>query len=260
MEVTKIVPQFFYDVIARGVPGGVLLIGASLSLGSDVGVTDIVLTGIDTKAEPITSTILLVTLFAFYSYVLGHIFEPLGDIITNWDKFKNRFEKYLKVLETCVDPDKSELPRNIQQFLATEINLSQENLTTNFKHSTILFIWSDWLRLKSADVGSRIVKLRAEYRMLIGLSVVGLSTTTIHLVAAASMTNVTFNWLIIAGGLFVFTMGLIGYCRAYKTFQWSVINNYFATKTLDNKKTRSDKVKKVAVSADELIRNLKEIS
>lgn len=234
MEVSKIVPQFFYDVIARGVPGGALLIGWSFALGSTTDVNDIVMTGIEGDPASITSTVVFLVLFAFYAYVLGHIISPVGEWISKSDLVNNRYSDFLHVLRNCVDPEKSTLPKNIQQYIKQELDIDEGNESDNFEYTSILFIWSDWLRFKSADAGSRIVKLRAEYRMLIGLSVVGAVTSGLHIVSWIFIKDVKLDLLVILLGPLVFYLGLIGYCRAYKTFQWGVINSYYAEKIIES--------------------------
>jgi hypothetical protein len=230
VEVSKVVPQFFYDVIARGVPGGALLIGITFALGDSVSVKDIVLSGITVTSAPTTSAILSLVLFAFFAYVIGHIVGPAGDWISKLKIVDDIFSDYLHVLRNCVDSGKSKLPKRVQEYLRTEIGENGEN--TNFEYMSILFIWSDWLRLRSADAGARIVKLRAEYRMLIGLSVVGAFTSIFHVMwVIVGETKLSIS--LIAISILVFCMGLIGYCKAYSTFQWGVINNYYAQKMID---------------------------
>ncbi|MCP4430777.1 MAG: hypothetical protein GY806_07360 [Gammaproteobacteria bacterium] len=237
MEVSKIVPQFFYDVIARGVPGGAFLIGVSFALGEDISVKRIVMAGLDISSAPTTEAILLLVLFAFYAYVIGHVIGPASDWVSKLKLLDLAFSNKFHVLRNCMNPEESRLPRNIQEFLKNEIGENDE--TDKFQYTSVLFIWADWLRLRSADAGARIVKLRAEYRMLIGLSVVGMLIIIIHVIWVIFV-EISLNVKLIVISFLVFSLGLLGYCKAYSTFQWGVINNFYAQKIIDESKYESE--------------------
>ena len=146
------------------------------------------------------------------------------------------FSDYLHVLRNCVDPDKSKLPRKVQKYLEREID--EDGEFSNFEYTSVIFIWADWLRLRSADAGARIVKLRAEYRMLIGVCVAGLYSLILHVIwAAAGKTDFSLGLALFC--LLVTFLGLLGYCKAYATFQWGVINNFYAKKLIDDAQPES---------------------
>jgi len=238
MEVSKIVPQLFYDVIARGVPGGALIAGTSFSLGDSASIRDIVMVGFSGANASVSATLSFFLLLMFYSYILGHIISPVGDWVVDRDIIKSKFSIYLHVLKDSVDPGKSTFPRKIQKYLREQAGIFQDDIDSgkenkNVKFTSVLFIWSDWLRFKSADAGSRIVKLRAEYRMLLGLSVVGVYTAVLHVICSAFIDDVSLNIVLIVSGIALSWLGFLGYCKGYSTFQFSVINNYYAEKVIE---------------------------
>jgi len=238
MEVSKIVPQLFYDVIARGVPGGALIAGTSFALGDSASIRDIVMVGFSGSNTSISVTLSFYIVLMFYSYILGHIISPVGDWIVEQKIIKLKFDTYFQVLRDSVDPNKSKFPGKIQRYLREEVGIFEDDIKSGDEHSndkftSLLFIWSDWLRFKSADAGSRIVKLRAEYRMLLGLSVVGVYTVALHLVCLVFVEAVSLNIVLIISGILLSWLGFLGYCKGYRTFQYSVINNYYAEKEIE---------------------------
>lgn len=242
MEVSKIVPQFFYDVIARGVPGGALIAATSFSLGDKASIQDIVMYGFDGKIEDVSPTISFLILLAFYSYALGHLIAPIGDRISKLKIVDDHFKSELHVLRHAIDPKKSKFPKRVREYLEKEVGISKNGILNEdeskvVEYTSVLFIWSDWLRLKSADAGARIVKLRAEYRLFIGLCVVGLYSAFFHILSYLYLMYIekpiSFNIVLVLGGLVASCLGLYGYCKAYSVFQYSVINNYYAGRGIE---------------------------
>ncbi len=77
------------------------------------------------------------------------------------------------------------------------------------------------------------MKLRAEYRMLLGLSVVGVYTAILHVICSVLIEAVSLNIVLIVSGIVLSWLGFLGYCKGYSTFQFSVINNYYAEKVIE---------------------------
>ncbi len=82
MEIQKLIPQFYYDLISRVLPSGVAFIGFSRALGETPGSA---LTDLFEGAGALKGSAFFLTLsLILTSYLLGHLIAPLSYL----------FEKY----------------------------------------------------------------------------------------------------------------------------------------------------------------------
>ncbi|HHJ16361.1 MAG TPA: hypothetical protein ENJ80_06645 [Gammaproteobacteria bacterium] len=234
MEVAKIVPQFFYDVIARVIPGTAAIIGASVAMGYDIVNITVAPFGGSTKL--LNSSFFFVTMLFGYSYVAGHLINPLGDILR--PLIEKLFPGQFHILRTEISTENGSLPENMRDLLAKETDMNDScpvpdgtQAQNKGIYTSLLFIWADWLRLERPDVGARLVKLRAEYRMQIGLTVAATITLLLHVVSCLAY-QYELNIILIVFSLCVVVLSSTGYAQSYGTFQWSVINNYYAAKCM----------------------------
>lgn len=251
MEVSKVVPQFFYDLIARGVPGGALLIGLAIATGNTANLAEKTMLGIPLGKESATSYFIFLILFFLYSYILGHIIEPIGDCMRQSNWLKRLFPEQTDVIKHSLSLKTSRYATGIRKQMIDELDSvvrhemqAQAGITDDeqefiqkegpkFEYIYMIYLWAEWLRCKNPDAGARIVKLRAECRMLIGLCVVGAITFIVHLFYALLNKNVALNSIILLISLFVFMLCLAGFAEIYKIFQHGVINGYLITKSVE---------------------------
>jgi hypothetical protein len=91
-----------------------------------------------------------------------------------------------------------------------------------------LFVWYDWLRVWKPEAGMRVTKLRAEYRMFGGIAAASWFAAVLHL-SLALVGSVRFQAGFLLVGLLVVGFASWGMVRTYRTFQWSVLNQYYVT-------------------------------
>ncbi len=159
MEVFKLIPQIFFDIIARVVPGVVAMLLLHLEFP---GFWRSLLEGIsanqlDSNNAAVFSFLTLLGL----SYLGGQIVAPLGILLENTGQSK---ETLAYLFAEDVD-----LKRPIISALREELGNPSAYCKS---HEKVIWYWYDWLRVHAADAGALTAKLRAEYSMYYSLSVV----------------------------------------------------------------------------------------
>jgi hypothetical protein len=151
MNFGLVIPQIFYDLIARIVPGMTILTTSYFVYrGSDITTEDIRL-ALNWFTSNDTHIIFVFLSFILVSYILALIIEGLGMFL------ELRFKIFSR------------------KYSAGEYNDIIGNVSDDFKTSNILQlpnfsfasipIMLDFIRMKEPGVGSRLVKLRAESNM-----------------------------------------------------------------------------------------------
>lgn len=244
----KSIPQIFYDVISRVIPGSVSIIGIMMALDTTISET-IFLPFLEVKAFS-DSSIFLVMIFLVCAYILGHLFNPIGDLLYT-HLLSKIFKSYANVLYTVVNsPEKCKLSSKIIEFI-NKIDIkkgqsnSQEEKNNDWKEKSnemdedylsLIYAWSDWLRNQDSNMGARLVKLRAEYNLHAELGVAGMVTVLIHIIA---IPKPSWDYELIAIAAIVSVLSSLNYLKAFRVFQISVINNYYATHDKSNNSNKS---------------------
>jgi len=159
------------------------------------------------------------------SYVLGHIISIVSD---PFEKKLARFlmPKSYNILNQSISSE-SRYPEKIRDFLVEEVSTRQKEKENV---GVTIFIWYDWLKIHSPDAGARCAKIRAEYRMHSGISVVMIVTILIQLLFLVVFgSQLELSLLVLSAILAV--LFLLGHARHHKVFEWSVINQYYAAKS-----------------------------
>lgn len=226
MDKTKLVAQLYYDVISRVIPGVMSLVMISSALGRDLGslVADPFLGAPALRGSPLFLGIALVGA----AYMLGQLLAPLSDLYERRvvdDAVPRRYWVY-----PAAALDEGEHPAPVRRFVLRELGGEGEGASPGAESiRRVVFLWYDWLRVWRPDAGGRVEKIRAEYRMFGGVAVASLGAISLHLLRAlveASLPSLSF----LLAGLLMAAFSTWGMVRMFRTFQWSVLNQYFVAK------------------------------
>ena len=226
MDALKLIPQLFYDLIARVLPGSVALILLGLSTNLKLGKW---ITDFWEGATAIQGSALWLGFgFLVAAYLVGHIISPISDFIEN-RYVKRVFSDYFEVLQIGLSSEHIYSPE-MRKVLFRELGAATDNdisQITSSQYQKAVFVWYDWLRVNSPQAGANAAKIRAEYRMHSQNTVVFMTALLTHLIWAATQQGRLKPALIILTVL-AGLLSLWATARTYRTFQWSVIQHFYA--------------------------------
>ncbi len=222
MKSLELIPQVFYDLISRIIPGfiGIFLIGIS---------TEIQLHKFPALIFKGSETFQNYGLFLFLfwivaAYLLGQVialFSSLYEQIV----VKNMFPKYFNILYQSL------FVKDI--FAKREKDILMNEVKDEKKDERIIqlkiWAWYDWLRVNHSEAGARCAKVRAEYRMHAGISVVMTFTVLLHLISHV-IYHTKFNWTFVITAIIVSILFSWANARNHRMFELNVINQYIAAK------------------------------
>jgi hypothetical protein len=161
MENLKIIPQVFFDLIARVVPGSVGIIAYLILFGKDW--TDTI-TKIFGQSFSVESTTLSFLIYLGTGYVIGELISPLAKMVQRINELKipNSISAFKKMVA------KKEKNKEVKE-IENEMNKKLKSEDKKFSEDKIRY---DRLRLKHPDVGALCAKIRAEFTMHNELAVV----------------------------------------------------------------------------------------
>ncbi len=245
MELSKLIPQIFFDVIARMMPGSAVLVGWAIA--GDWELSKILLIPFGSESGLGASSIFFVFVFLGASYVAGHLLGPLSQPLEasiNWC-----CRKKLSLMTDLIAHRSDIYPLPICQFFSSSarihvggsrketagedpsvpVETADPTVASEIRHHTsLIYIWLDWLRLKKPDVGARLVKIRAEVKMQSQLAVAALTVVPFHALSALVCESVAWNGALVAATLVVSFLAIANYYRLFRIFQLSIINHYYA--------------------------------
>lgn len=228
MEALKLVPQLFYDLIARVLPGSVAII--ILATATDLKLGKLTTDFWDGAPAIQQSALFLGFSFFVAAYVVGQIISPISDFIEN-KIVKRLFPAYFLALKNALSSS-SEYSPTVRGFLLKELGYEKEKETTQMttgQSSKAVFVWYDWLRANAPDSGARAAKIRAEYRMHSQNTVAFLIALAVHLALGyirQSNINPALIIVLTVAGL----TSLWATARTYRTFRWAVVQQFYAVK------------------------------
>ena len=154
MDALKVVPQLFFDLIGRIVPGFLAML---------LGLLVYYQTGHDIAWKELSETSFWV--LSILAFIIGHLVSPLTKFIQR----KNEYFSWLKSDDKddkCPDDKKEE----------------KVDKCTKKKKDKIISQKYNWLRLEKTDAGGLCAKLRAEFTMYNSFSAIFLIFTIIELI------------------------------------------------------------------------------
>ncbi len=228
MEALKLIPQLFYDMIARVIPGALAIVlvaeAADLKLG-------VLVNKFWDGAAAVQQSVLFFSFgFILAAYVVGQILSPISDFLES-RVVKKLFPRYYHVLKNAIS-EGSEYSPAVRKFLLKELGCEKETDAKGMSAavaSKAIFVWFDWLRVTDQDAGARAAKIRAEYRMHIQNSVVFFCALVIDLTAVLIHWRL-FNPVLIVLLTLAGIISLWATARTHRAFQWAVLQQYYAVK------------------------------
>jgi hypothetical protein len=178
MDLLQRIPQIFFDVMARIVPGVCLLV--LVQAVTERPIIRWMLEAVAPHPELQKSVVVLVLVLTTSAYVAGHLIGPIVQFMeTPPDNGKDKTVTAKASTDAgeqtkpASKPHKTERPpwvkrkaQMIHRAVFVFLPFSREKLLDNE--------WKqyDWLRLEVPDVGGLVARIRAEYKMYGGLAVV----------------------------------------------------------------------------------------
>jgi hypothetical protein len=230
VDLLKLIPQLFYDLISRVVPGGLAILALTAAANARVGeFLTSALAGLSPLQE---STLFLGLALLMAAYLIGQLLSPLSDLFHR-TLIRMFFRSHFEVLKSAVLP-KSEYGDDVRHFLLRQLGIHDaanvDGVPTR-RWANAIFIWHDWLRIKSPDAGVRAAKVRAEYRMHSQNAVVLVAGLICHLLLAASGHH-ELSARIVVFALAGAVLSTWAAARTYRNFQVMIINQYFSARGL----------------------------
>ena len=158
MDVLKLIPQLYYDLLGRFVPGAVLLIGLRIRFAAQptppFSTTMAKLLGLRSE-----SVLLEASAFLLAAYVVGHLLAPLSRQV---ERIISKRSK--DPLEQICDGGPAVL-HQVSAFWREKLCKPEYGKLTAQRRDAAIYVCCDWLRLRRPDAGAFATKLRAELRM-----------------------------------------------------------------------------------------------
>jgi hypothetical protein len=227
MEILKLVPQLFYDLISRIVPGSVAIIMTAIATDSKLGR---VFTDVWDGAKAIQDSALFLGFgFLAAAYLAGQIMSPISDLVE--DRIAKRlFPTHYHVLGRAIS-NSSGYPPLMRKFFIKELGIEKDTDVSKIATGEAVFVWFDWLRINDPDAGARAAKIRAEYRMHSQDVVAFTASLAAHLTSAYVLQRSSPQPAFIIAVIIAVLASLWATARTYRTFQWSVINQFYSAKS-----------------------------
>lgn len=237
MDVLKLIPQLFFDLISRVVPGSVAIIMLAAATGTKLGKLT---TDFWDGAKAIQESALFLGLgFLVGAYLVGQMISPISDFVER-RLVRRLLPAYFQILKNAVvSPGEYSPP--MRNFLMNELGAETETdigTITAGQYRSAVFVWYDWLRVNSPDAGARAAKVRAVYRMHSQNAVAFSISLIVHLLMVYTQHSNFKPSLVIVMTL-AGLASLWATARTYRTFQWSVINQFYSAQTSKTSTTGS---------------------
>lgn len=236
MDNLKVIPQVFYDLIARIIPGAIAI--WVLTAACNIKSERIVAALLDGFPELQHSAFILIIVFLLSAYLAGHLISTVNDFPPfRWtlSKIFPSFSTILRKIRDglCTDYLKNEMDRLVKEVVCGDTAPSEARDEKHYKAA--VYLWYDLLRVRYPDVGGRLTKLRAEYHMRKRIAEVLFIAMILHILLSIigvwiGALGVSLNKYTLGISLSGFILSGWGAVRACKTFQRSIINHYILMK------------------------------
>ena len=275
MNDIKVIPQVFYDVIARIIPGTVAIL--ALMSASNRKLQDVITILFNGSTELTNSTFVLILTLLVLAFLLGHFISALSDFfLLRWILTKP-LRSFFKILqdtlnELCNDNLEKRVSQLIEDTVGSSTPTQEEVTQKPHKEKSkrvepevaAFYLWYDRVRVLNPDVGSRLAKLRAEYHMRERIAQALLIALLLHILLFIFTSRkppeliVSWNWYFFFFSIGGYLIARIATVKACKTLQRSVISHFFLLNNIpliaqagDSKpKTRALWVKLAALKRD----------
>lgn|GEM_PF-5818744 len=241
MDAFRGIPNLVADLIARIIPGSLVLLAANYAL--DFRIID----EISARFSWTQDNILLMTAFiVLITYVAGSLIDTLGSV--PWDRYVPRRGLSSRLLEQAIiQPDASRFPPVVLQELQKEFltnigtDIAPDRLDPEIKKrreakgmnkgrfDVATYLMYDWLTMYKPEAGARASKFFAEVIMFRSLTTVAAATFAAHL-ASLPFRAVPVNLMLLGLSLVVVVISTSGMLEKFRTFQILVIQQYYVAR------------------------------
>jgi hypothetical protein len=152
MKSTSIIPQLFYDIIGRIIPGVVLLFCIFMVYFGPENTAKFFTSIVGKKEQVVEVSFYLFLISVILSYVVSNIAQGISVIFSKKNKKRKR-EKWKEVLDDL----RSDLEKVTDNLLLNKKIRVEDIPSTGFIY--------DYIRLRLPSAGARIAKIRAECHM-----------------------------------------------------------------------------------------------
>ena len=230
MDVVRLIPQLYYDLLSRVFPGGMTILAITLAVDFKLGsILAYVLEG----APPLLGSVIVLALIVFIAaYLTGQIIAPLSGFLESHVATRLFPVHFRVVRETATTG--AGYSTEIRTFLRDELSRGHGADLTVLKdadYERAVAVWHDWLLIHDSGIGDRASKVRAEYRMYGGLAVAAIAFIVIHL-AASLAPEVRMNGYLLLLATVIGALCIWGMARTYRVYQRTIINSYYLEKTM----------------------------
>jgi hypothetical protein len=234
-EISKLVPEIFYDIIGRMIPGLAGLVVWSYVLDADV---PRVIQSLYVSAGASESAVLFGLTAITVAYAIGHLVSPLS-AAAHSHVLPQIFPTSYRVLKDAAIGGRNAYPGSIAAFFHEEtaaLLRTKDGEASAAQYRRITFLWYDWIRLRNPTAGTRLAKIRAEYRMLESLYIVfAVGLVFAALVGIASRLGYSARpvpLLAVLALVVCLSLATWAAARLFQTFQFAVINHYYQLNTM----------------------------
>ena len=220
MDALKLIPQIFFDVIARIVPGSVAFVILELTVPGGLWARTLerVAAG---GVEPRKSATMAALVWLGASYVLGQLTSPAGKVVEG-------------IAVKIVTPRVHEALNSSSAGLKWLTNRIPKELIKYFESGPgpekVQLKRYDWLRLYKADAGALTAKIRAEYTMFFALSAILLASVPLVLISTTAFVSRLAPWRL-ALGLLLGAIVLASRGRDIRRTFFNSVSNFYSAAT-----------------------------
>ena len=234
-ELSKIIPELFYDLLGRVIPGVIAVWIWLYALGISLTTALVIMFG--TSKVLSESVFVVITTIMLIGYLIGHLISPVSSFM-HTQVLARLFPSYFKVLQNAVLSSRNPYPSAVSLVLNDEVSSmfgEKARDASSSSYRRITYLWYDSIRLLNPTAGTRLAKMRAEYRMLEGIYVVFTIALILHVLSL--LAGHVISWGFIIGSTIAITIAGWSAARLFRTFQWAVINHYYHLRKADSSKS-----------------------
>ncbi|MGE0078105.1 MAG: hypothetical protein AB7S48_09615 [Bacteroidales bacterium] len=232
-KITQLLSEFYYDILGRIVPG---VVGTILFLKIlRYNLKDLINSLFGDISTLTDSQFVLICTVIIIAYIVGHLISPISSMLHS-RLFSVIFSRHYNVLFNSISGHKNSYPSEMNSFLQNEVTILFEGSLPKEKtpYRRTVYLWFDWIKLHNKQLGDKLVKMRAEYRMLEGLNAVFFISIILYL-----LVSIKYDFRIDILGLLTFLFAFVAYtgARSFRTYQFAIINSYHLLKKNESKTT-----------------------
>ncbi len=219
MNIGLLIPQIYYDLIARITPG-LILFATSFFVwkGHAITIQDIhtIFGWLASKDSP---TMLMFLSYVIASYILAIVLDGIWMYFESITGYSHRV--FNKLLDACTK-------KALSDFKTMNPNIEFVDLNYQFPGIALMY---DFIRLQQPTIGARLVKLRAEFHMcrilMLGWSILAILNILNFYQNPYLTVSILEIFLLIGIGALIRT-----HKHLYERFIWGICNHWLLIKEL----------------------------